>query len=712
MVRVAMYGKGGIGKSTMSSNLTAALTEIGQKVLQIGCDPKHDSTRLLLGGEVKSTILDYMKETPKEQRRLEDVVSEGYGGCLCAEAGGPEPGVGCAGRGIISSFDLLKELGGDSLYRDVTLYDVLGDVVCGGFAVPLRNEYAELIFVVSSGEFMSIYAANNILKGVCNYDPDRVGGIIFNSRGDPEEEIRIRKFSESVGIPIIASFDRSELFMTAEESGKTVVEMYPKSGLAKQFRDLAREVMKQRKYRANYLDERELEQCILGRTLYTKEMLHKPIKLTVTDNPKKKYLSRNVMNDEPYGGCAFSGAHSTCSSTKGLATVLHSPLSCAQLTFQTVSNTCGRYRDYHEPIEAFIDPCVNCSKMSDSDMIFGGTEKLEKELEACLSRGERDIAVVTSCPSGIIGDDVKSVVSRFQSKNEGVRIALIETDGNLNGDFMQGVIDSGIALCETFAEHTEPTDTVNLIGTKALALNCLTSVSIEEELLNRLGVKVNCLFPAGSSVESLSHIDSARLNIMTNPDFFTIQLCTYLEERFGIQLSPVPVRPGIRGTLSWLGYVADMFGKQKEFGILRKELEEEFRNSISRYSRSLRGKRFCILSASKDIDWILEATEAVGMERLRATVVDRSDYSNDMNVTNEYPGIEIVKKIDIEKERKVIEELAPDLVISTMPIGLDIPFISVPLVQTPGPFSGVEYIKRINAILISSKKEGWRKDVV
>ena len=205
MVRIAVYGKGGIGKSTMSSNLTAALSDNGYKVLQIGCDPKHDSTRLLLGGEVKSTILDYMKDTPPGERRLDDVVSEGYKGCLCAEAGGPEPGVGCAGRGIISSFDLLNDLGIDSIERDVTLYDVLGDVVCGGFAVPLRNEYAEVIYIVSSGEFMSIYAANNILKGICNYDPDRVGGIIFNSRGDPEEDNRIRKFSEAVDIPIVAS---------------------------------------------------------------------------------------------------------------------------------------------------------------------------------------------------------------------------------------------------------------------------------------------------------------------------------------------------------------------------------------------------------------------------------------------------------------------------------------------------------------------------
>ncbi len=138
--KIAIYGKGGIGKSTVSSNLTAALSDMGVKVLQIGCDPKHDSTRALIGGTVQNTVLDYLKDVRPEDRRLEDVVSCGYKGALCVEAGGPEPGVGCAGRGIISAFDLLERLGSGTIDADITLYDVLGDVVCGGFAVPLRNK--------------------------------------------------------------------------------------------------------------------------------------------------------------------------------------------------------------------------------------------------------------------------------------------------------------------------------------------------------------------------------------------------------------------------------------------------------------------------------------------------------------------------------------------------------------------------------------------
>ena len=711
MVRVAMYGKGGIGKSTISSNLTAALSEKGYKVLQIGCDPKHDSTRLLLNGEIKSTILEYMKDTPIDKRKLEDVVSVGYKGCLCAEAGGPEPGVGCAGRGIISSFDLLQELGGDSLERDVTLYDVLGDVVCGGFAVPLRNEYAELIFIVTSGEFMSIYAANNILKGICNYDRNRVGGIIFNSRGDPEEELRVRKFSEAVRIPVVASFQRSELFMEAEENGKTVVEMYPESELAHKFRELADRVMEQKRYPSEFLGERELEMCILGRSV-KKDDRKITEKIETVNKTKRRYLSRNVLNDEPYGGCAFSGAASTCCSVDGLATVIHSPLSCAQFSFQTVSCTYGRYKKYHMPIRSYRDPCISCTEMKDSDMIFGGTEKLRTDIEEVIAKGMKDIAVVTSCPSGIIGDDVKGVVNDIRNNYDGVRIALIEEDGNLKGDFMQGVIDVGIELSETFSKPCEKTDTVNLIGTKSLALNNQNSIEVIEEMLSRLGIGINCLVPGCDSLDRYERISSAKLDLRMNPDVFTDQLCDYLQDRFGIERCPIPIRPGIKGTTAWLRYIAEYFGKKDRFITIEKELKDEFESLVSGYRKVLGGKRFCILSATKDIDWIMEATEEVGMIRERTVIVERSDYSNDMELENEFPDVQVVKKVDVETEREAIEKISPDVVIATFPITPSFAYMPIPLVHVPSPFTGIDFLRRMAVMMVSTGQEGWRRDVV
>ena len=181
MKEIAIYGKGGIGKSTLSSNISAALSMAGKKVLQIGCDPKHDSTRLLMGGKRITTVLDYIKCVNPTDYKTEDILTCGFCGTGCIEAGGPTPGVGCAGRGIITAFELIDKLHIKEQY-DTIVYDVLGDVVCGGFAVPIRREYADTVFLVTSGEYMSIYAANNILRGIKNYDGQerRVAGILLS----------------------------------------------------------------------------------------------------------------------------------------------------------------------------------------------------------------------------------------------------------------------------------------------------------------------------------------------------------------------------------------------------------------------------------------------------------------------------------------------------------------------------------------------------
>ena len=160
MRQIALYGKGGIGKSTTSANLSAAFSEKNLSVMQIGCDPKHDSTRMLMHGRWIPTVLEQMYE--KKDIKEEDIIFEGFGGVRCVEAGGPEPGIGCAGRGIIATFQLLEKM--KALFGDVVVYDVLGDVVCGGFALPMRDGYAEEVYLVTSGELMSLYAANNISK--------------------------------------------------------------------------------------------------------------------------------------------------------------------------------------------------------------------------------------------------------------------------------------------------------------------------------------------------------------------------------------------------------------------------------------------------------------------------------------------------------------------------------------------------------------------
>ena len=247
MLKVAVYGKGGIGKSTISSNLAAAFAAMGKKVIQIGCDPKADSTINLLGGEPLRPVMNFMREEDEEPERLEDISKEGFGGVLCIETGGPTPGLGCAGRGIITALEKLEETGAYEKYQpDVVLYDVLGDVVCGGFSMPMRNGYADKIFIVTSGENMAIHAGANIAMAVENFKNRgyaTLGGLILNRRNVPREEEKVEELAEDFHTSIVGTLTRSDLVQQAEEQKKTVLEAFPESEMAEEYRILAKAIL-------------------------------------------------------------------------------------------------------------------------------------------------------------------------------------------------------------------------------------------------------------------------------------------------------------------------------------------------------------------------------------------------------------------------------------------------------------------------------------
>lgn len=246
MLKIAIYGKGGIGKSTTTSNLAAAFSDMGFKVMQIGCDPKADSTRNLTRDENIPTVLDSIRQRGGEVG-LSDIVFEGYNGILCVEAGGPTPGIGCAGRGIITAFQKLEELDAYRTYNpDIVLYDVLGDVVCGGFAMPIREGYAEHVFIVTSGERMSLYAAGNIalaLDGFKRRGYARYSGVILNSRNIENELALVSDFIEKTDGRLVKVLSRSDWVQQAENLRKTVVEAFPESPMAKEYRSLAVDVL-------------------------------------------------------------------------------------------------------------------------------------------------------------------------------------------------------------------------------------------------------------------------------------------------------------------------------------------------------------------------------------------------------------------------------------------------------------------------------------
>jgi len=246
MRKIAIYGKGGIGKSTTTQNTVAGLAEFGKKVMVVGCDPKADSTRLLLHGLAQKTVLDTLRDEG-EDIDLDAVMKPGFGNTNCVESGGPEPGVGCAGRGIITSINLLEQLGAydDDKHLDYVFYDVLGDVVCGGFAMPIRDGKAQEVYIVCSGEMMAMYAANNICKSIAKFGKVgtvRLGGLICNSRKVDNESEMIHEFAKRLGTTMIHFVPRDNVVQHAEINRKTVIEFSPEESQADEYRTLAKKI--------------------------------------------------------------------------------------------------------------------------------------------------------------------------------------------------------------------------------------------------------------------------------------------------------------------------------------------------------------------------------------------------------------------------------------------------------------------------------------
>lgn len=733
MKEIAIYGKGGIGKSTLSSNISAALSMAGKKVLQIGCDPKHDSTRLLMGGKRITTVLDYIKCVNPTDYKTEDILTCGFCGTGCIEAGGPTPGVGCAGRGIITAFELIDKLHIKEQY-DTIVYDVLGDVVCGGFAVPIRREYADTVFLVTSGEYMSIYAANNILRGIKNYDGQerRVAGILYNCRNVKNEDERIKAFSEAVGLPVFAKVPRNDIFALAEKKNVTVMEMTEgRNEIAEIFNDIAARILSGPKlYPAKPLSDEDLEEVILnGKTLPAVSKTASEVRTASDgfaaaggeedrkdyDGYQSGYLSKNVLRDEPLHGCAFNGAMNMSIHIRDAVILAHSPKSCIYLSYQGVSSS-GRRRLFERGVilPSSIVPNMVSTEMTEDDMVFGGTEKLLDTVLKIKNRRPRPkaVIVVSSCPAGIIGDDIEKAKALSEPD---FPVIILKADGNLTGDYLQGMLMTYTQLARQIIEPAAAVceNTVNVIFEKVVSKNTESNFNTMSRYLSRMGVRVNCRFLCNTDFDSLKNFCSAPLNLLAYKDYTGIILEDFFKKEYGSKFYEDSFPVGFAETESWLKGVGKFFGKEREAEEITEQNRRIYRERIGNVRKSLAGKKLMVVTYNHDLDWILKTAMDAGMDIVKLCILNNSQDEGFRSRLPETAAIEKEENYDRENRVRDLKKYRPDILLSNYETAADRQYCitdTIPMCPDVGFFSGLEMAERWAGLFNMNLEGEWQND--
>jgi nitrogenase iron protein NifH len=730
MKTIAFYGKGGIGKSTVLSNVVAALSRRGKKILQIGCDPKHDSTRLILGGFTQATVLEQLNTTGRVS--LDSVMLTGYNGVKCIEAGGPEPGVGCAGRGIIQMLNLLQEQGLDTKQFDYVFFDVLGDVVCGGFAVPMREGYADEVYIVTSGEIAALYAANNIAKGIKRFSTKhgKLGGVIGNGRGTRNERETIATFARLIGTEMVTYIPKSELIVQAEFESKTISDLTPDSELAAIFDSIASHIESQKEPTVpKPLSDKELDTFLHdycynslspNRTPPTNSSLNQVTttnaaavsastqKAEASKNTNNACLSRS-SNRPPVQGCSISGAFSAVKKIKDAITIMHSPSGCASASFSgCLSNSS------YSNTETRCPPSVLCTNLRETDIIFGGTKKLRATIMDVHAKfPSRSIFIITSCSSGIIGDDVNQVVADL--KADGVSVFFIPTDGVMNsGDYYNGMISSYRTIADNLIDNNVcPEDNlVNLIGEQTQVPLGINNYDVLEQLFNKLGIKVNCRFLGETTINQIRNFKKATVSIPFPYDPLVNEVTDYLKTWFSIPILDAPLPIGFEQTAEFTRLLGRSFNKDSEAEKIINDSRKDYEKQLMTLRKDLAGKKALIFSTPHNIDWLLTTLFDLDVKipKIYATSVfpPRETFSTKFSVPieNNYPE---------QKIKQAIIEEKPDFVLTSINTSKSVPCDAtsapvLPVVPVYGFNAGLVFAKRLQFKLKYPTIEGWRND--
>ncbi|MBI3185552.1 MAG: AAA family ATPase [Myxococcales bacterium] len=740
MKQLAIYGKGGIGKSTIAANLSAAWAERGLRVLQVGCDPKHDSTRLLLGGTSQRTVVELLRARSPWQLHSSEVVLPGYRGVHCVEAGGPEPGLGCAGRGIVAMANALEGIGLDRSAYDVVLYDVLGDVVCGGFAVPMRQGYADSVLIVSSGESMSLYAANNIARGLLRTGC-KLRGIIGNARGVTKEEQLLQALAERLGTRLLTLLPRDELFRAAELERKTIIEHLPSSQLAGLFRKLAEEVGQEGAAALpSPLEDQELDQLIYeqaggsrpspragpaelsgaggGTAAASAGAVGHSAPLERGDGRARyrlaaaphdlRYASKAVRSRAPLHSCALAGAFSVTNHVLDAVTVMHSPSSCARISLSATfaAGEAASMRGL-DPVPSHALPRLLSTELGESDLVSGCEGKLEASIRhVARSHAPSAIFVLSSCPSGIAGEDVGAVARRL---GPAIPVIAVDTEGAMGGDFAQGAINAYRALADSVLPAPEvrrEPELVNLVGEEPFGTGADEDHRQLERCVGVLGLRVNTRFVRRTSLRSIRELHRAPLNIRVSGSEPAKLAQRILEERAGARFADCPAPIGYESTLRCIQALSEATGRAADSAQLAMA-EAEWSAGLDRLRPALAGTRVLLGVYTQESGWIAELVKSLGMRLMAAAVLDSC-----MNVDLGLEGVPRVPVRDAAELCEVVRELEPDLLLANYLVR-DLPpklrAAHVPLFPPLG-FTGTLRVAERWARAAAHRPEGWRAD--